>query len=385
MGWTISNVEDFEAPPVNIYAQKVVGTKNDEIGLIRAKDVHVDLKNHLYQGPSERAQIKVKEAKDFARFGHYNLCSLTNLEGAVTDTEMDKVSPFKMSPVTLEDPMVYTERIVAFLQKYAETREGLLVNVTEIVCDFIKDDNDKWWFIQIKGLRLCRQSRQRIHRWIKKRMEEDNADLEDYEDDQKESFQEQYKRKIREARDKAKENMDNQCKMCGIFYREGELQSKASLDAFDTTEDEEKRLEEKLLQQQKVAHQNQLHQQELQRKEREESEDVYCDQNLARRNIKTTGTNVVSSPDMRKSAIKSPVSRPVQPKPRNPSFAELRKETDLKAIADEEGVDVDMVRFLSCQLCTLFCMYVMSHCELVGSCVWVSNYIQDGSFINRTV
>lgn len=341
VGWTMSTTDDFAAPPSNVY------------GSIRPEDIHVDLKNHLYQGPSERAQLKVKDAKNFQRYGHLNMCSLTNAEGVVTDAEMDHVTPFKMSPATLQDPEAYTERIVAFLQKHAEMREGLVISVTEIVCDFIKDDSDKWWFIQIKGLRLCRRSRQLIHRWIVRKAEADHADLEDF-DDKQESFQEQYQRKIREAREKAKDNMDNKCKMCGIYYAEGELMSRTSLEAFDTTEDEEKQLEQKLINQQKVEQQNQQQHRDTLKREKEEFSGGTTNTlpNGCRTSLRHTLSENVLSPDGRRlTSEKSPLKASLPPKlkpppPRNPSFAELKKETDLRAIAQEEGVDVDMVSCL---------------------------------------
>ena len=368
VGWSISNVEDFAAPPTSIYARSAEKEKKrtlkgsgrgTEEALhpsgteVMEDEIAVSLKSHLFVGPSERAQLKVKDAQNYAKNGHYNVCSLTNTDGVVTDTEMDKVTPFKMSPKTIEDPEIYTERIVSFLQKYAETQEGLLINVTEIVCDFIKDDNDKWWFIQIKGLRLCRRSRQQIHRWIQRRAEDDDSD---YDDEAKESFQEQYKRKIREAREKAKENMDNQCKMCGIFYTEGELISKKKMQTFDTTEDEELRLEEKLKTQHKAEHMNLLQQQEELTRERVEraSEEQHTGAAATgsalppaattRLPRSMSGLPAPASPDTKKSPAKTPIKSAIKTKPRNPSFKELKGETDVTAIAQEEGVNADMVR-----------------------------------------
>jgi hypothetical protein len=362
VGWSISGVHDFSPPPTSPYATAAAAAKKHshnqgkrenitaaEMALFHPltpeEELAAELKNHLYLGPSERTQFKVKDAKNFAAYGHHNVCSLTNNDGVVTDAEMDKISPFKMSPVTLEDPETYTERIVSFLQKYAEAREGLLINVTEIVCDFIKDDNDKWWFIQLKGLRLCRRSRQQIHRWLLRKAEDDDSD---FEDEGKESFQEQYKRKIREAREKAKENMDNQCKLCGIFYTEGELLSRSALEASDCTEDEERRLEARLLSQQKAEQQNYHQQQQQQQHQTDEEEEEGgrpATATTARLSMRGgAAATLPSSPDANnKSPGKSPARGVAKTKPRNPSFKELKKETDLQAIAQEEGVDVDKV------------------------------------------
>jgi hypothetical protein len=130
------------------------GTGASELDFMRKEnpsdeEYAVELKGLLYVGPAERTAIKVREAKHFKDTGHLNVCSLTNDDGIVTESEMKAVTPFKMSPKTIEDPEMYTERIVSFLQKYAETREGLILSVAEIACDFIKDDNNKWWFIQV--------------------------------------------------------------------------------------------------------------------------------------------------------------------------------------------------------------------------------------------
>ena len=353
VGWNLCNNADFMPPPPSAYTldkkeeEKLSQSKGLKSDLIRPMtngeyDVVKDLKNHLYRGASERAQIKVKEANNFSNYGHFNVCSLTNLDGVVTDIEMNKVTPFKMSPKTIEVPEIYTERIISYIQKFAETREGLYVNVTEIVCDFLKDDNDKWWFIQVKGLRLCRRSRQQIHRWKVKKFGHRN-DLEDEEDDE-ETFQQQYKRKIKEAREKAKENMDNQCKMCGIFYTEGELLSKSSLNTLDSVDEEEKRLETTLLNQKKAEDRNMRIQKDLLKQERGETVNRAYSPTSPELNDVDLKANLKSSPGYNEPCPESPIKSPSKYKPHNPSFNDLKKQANIKSIADEEGVDIDMVR-----------------------------------------
>jgi hypothetical protein len=44
--------------------------------------------------------------------------------------------------------------------------EGLIWKLTRMVCDFIRDENDNWWFIQLKGFNLDPETELHTKRWI---------------------------------------------------------------------------------------------------------------------------------------------------------------------------------------------------------------------------
>ncbi|KAA6393795.1 MAG: hypothetical protein EZS28_010677, partial [Streblomastix strix] len=55
---------------------------------------------------------------------------------------------FKAAPIGIAEPIDYTEGIVRFVQR----QHGL--KIEQMVCDFIKDAYDQWWFLQVKAFRL---------------------------------------------------------------------------------------------------------------------------------------------------------------------------------------------------------------------------------------
>lgn len=54
----------------------------------------------------------------------------------------------KTTGISIADPIQQTENIMRYVQR----QHGLHLN--ELVCDFIKDENNVWWFLQVKAFRV---------------------------------------------------------------------------------------------------------------------------------------------------------------------------------------------------------------------------------------
>ena len=52
-----------------------------------------------------------------------------------------------------EEVRIYIERLVSWIQNTVNRMEDLVLHLSRVVCDFIRDDQGQWWFIQLKSFR----------------------------------------------------------------------------------------------------------------------------------------------------------------------------------------------------------------------------------------
>lgn len=64
--------------------------------------------------------------------------------------------------------------------------------IVELVCDFIRDEDDKLYLTQVKGLRLSPSSFPSIKNWV--RLQEESRDLDD---DERVDAAEEYRKKLK--------------------------------------------------------------------------------------------------------------------------------------------------------------------------------------------
>lgn len=49
---------------------------------------------------------------------------------------------------------VYTDRLVQWLQNTLLHQESLVFHVSDVACDFVRDDDGRWWLLQVRSLPL---------------------------------------------------------------------------------------------------------------------------------------------------------------------------------------------------------------------------------------
>ena len=94
-----------------------------------------------------------------------NLCSLTNEKMEVNASCVSRISITRVVPTVLEPVRVCIENLVHWLQVSMCQRDELNVWISDIVCDFIRDEDEKWWFIQLKGFKYDVSCIERVQKW----------------------------------------------------------------------------------------------------------------------------------------------------------------------------------------------------------------------------
>lgn len=49
---------------------------------------------------------------------------------------------------------MYTDRLVQWLQNTLLHQESLVFHVSDVACDFVRDDDGRWWLLQVRSLPL---------------------------------------------------------------------------------------------------------------------------------------------------------------------------------------------------------------------------------------
>lgn len=123
---------------------------------------------------------------------------------------MEKCSKLMITRVSnsvLEVPTQYISDVVHWLESILQNQSNLFVHVSDCVCDFIKDDQDRWYLINVKGFKVTPESKVRIKLWYglngKNPSACDGVNL-----SAKERFL------------KHEAELGVQCKLCGLYYIE---------------------------------------------------------------------------------------------------------------------------------------------------------------------
>lgn len=89
-------------------------------------------------------------------------------------------------------------------------KHGLLLSLSSVTCDFIRDDTGKWWLIALRTFRLTDVSRDRVTAWHRMSSEE----VREGGDGEESSAVRKVKLKLEQA--------GRECRMCGVYYRRGQ-------------------------------------------------------------------------------------------------------------------------------------------------------------------
>jgi hypothetical protein len=136
----------------------------------------------------------------------------------------------RISSSVLEVPIQYVAEIVHWIECVLQNLQSLFVHIVECVCDFIKDDSGKWYFINLKGFQISMESKARVKIWYSLNYSSKKKNItsgEEKEEKEKEknplssSEAVAYQPLTRYERFmKHEAELGIMCKLCGLFYME---------------------------------------------------------------------------------------------------------------------------------------------------------------------
>ncbi|RYH25285.1 hypothetical protein EON65_15625 [archaeon] len=134
--------------------------------------------------------------------------SISNNDGELSIDKCSQLTATRVSSAALGLPISYLSQIAHWIQVMLRDLYHLQVFVSELVGDFIKDDDDKWWFINLKSLRLTQDSFSKVQMWHAIYIKKDAAAVQ------------QYKRVLSNKERVAKNETERGsfCNMCGLYY-----------------------------------------------------------------------------------------------------------------------------------------------------------------------
>lgn len=94
-----------------------------------------------------------------------NLVSLGNR--AISSSVVEGIATSRVQRKALEEVRMHIETLVLWLQNTLYKQESLVFHLSDVVCDFIRDDDGKWWFIQMKGFNVNPPTIARCNTWFK--------------------------------------------------------------------------------------------------------------------------------------------------------------------------------------------------------------------------
>jgi hypothetical protein len=140
--------------------------------------------------------------------GPLNTCSISGDPGLGIDPKTSAgLVVMKVSRPALEPVREYIERLVLWMQATSQRVHDLVMHLSQIVCDFIRDDQGQWWFLQMKSFEISPQSISRCLAWH------------NYHEH---GVPREKKMTSKEIRAKLDAERGYKCRMCSLNYQEGQ-------------------------------------------------------------------------------------------------------------------------------------------------------------------
>ncbi len=181
-------------------SQAVVARENDTF--LEDMRMHPDLSS------ADRSLAKSEGAAAHKAVGGNCIVSLTGDRGMeVSHEAMRDVSYMKVSRKALGEPHLYVERLVSWLQVVIQHSSDVIVHFSDVVCDFIRDEEGRWWLLQLKSFRVSPLSAQRCEAWYNERMK---------------NIPRPRRITPEETRAKLDAERGRKCKLCGLNFQDGQ-------------------------------------------------------------------------------------------------------------------------------------------------------------------
>lgn len=172
------------------------------------------------KGLEKRAQLIGAERSDAvmisSKISHQLLdqmtASISGTDGLISDEKCSKLMITRISNSALTVPIQYVADIVHWIETMLQVNHQLFVHINECVCDFIKDDEGNWFFINLKSLQITPESHGRVRMWHQITTNPSSAA----------ALMAQFRPRLsaHERNLKHEAELGILCKLCGLYYIE---------------------------------------------------------------------------------------------------------------------------------------------------------------------
>lgn len=124
----------------------------------------------------ERARAEPTALLYAGRFMHGEvgstyLCGLAGPDGSASDELCMRRSTSRVVGRAVGELEAHVDRLAAWFEATTAAQFQLPVRLSELVVDFIRDEDDHWYMIQVKGFKLSPESKDQVHQWRLRREE----------------------------------------------------------------------------------------------------------------------------------------------------------------------------------------------------------------------
>jgi len=204
-----SNSPQSRSPKKEVLDFRRITTASEHKKLLqRDADFLSSMNRQLDLTEMERSRALREAISAHRHAGFKNVCTLTDDKGEVTQMSTSQLTITRVSRDALKEVQVYIERLVHWIQTTIRLSDHLIFHFSDIVCDFIRDDQGKWWFIQCKGFAPFPLSVERIKVWHSLKQKGKST---------------RTQKKMSEVLDKLERERGRCCAMCGLNFQEGQL------------------------------------------------------------------------------------------------------------------------------------------------------------------
>ena len=149
----------------------------------------------------------------------------------VTHAVANALEVSRVAPYALGNIHQILDKLALWMRQVVLRKNSVNTEVVELVCDFIKDEHGKFWFIQLKGFQLSDESRLAIAVWKKAQQEKDeDGDEDDINDGTKNKNTDSYfsygvrpRVSTTDLKRNIESHMGEKCLLCGQSYIAGSV------------------------------------------------------------------------------------------------------------------------------------------------------------------
>ena len=170
---------------------------------------HIKLKPEM--SLADRKKALRQSLNENKTIGSSCLCSLSDEKGDITSASAAKVLVTRVSSDALDELRIQIDKLVNWIQVIIQRTDHLVMYISELICDFIRDENGKWWFIQIKGFEINDIVKDKIKEWYS--LVSRGLDTKILSKG----------RSADEIRQKLEKERGFKCKMCGRNFQQGQV------------------------------------------------------------------------------------------------------------------------------------------------------------------
>lgn len=176
------------------------------------------IQSKLHLTGNERSEAFLINNKASSLYMEKNAINMTNMmDGTLNWNKADGLILTKIAPLVLAIPLEHAASVANWIQCCLQYFYNITTQIEELVADFIKDEHDCWWLINVKGFKWSLDSVPRIRLWHKIHVLNERIQL-------KERPMTAKERTIKHSVE-----LGIKCKLCGLYYSENQTVSLAEI------------------------------------------------------------------------------------------------------------------------------------------------------------